>query len=211
VTPKSVLVVEDHAEARVWITEALQEIFPAIELRTAASIAEGRHELSQRVFDLALIDLGLPDGSGVELIAAINSTAAATVPVVTTVFSDDEHLFAALRAGAQGYVLKDESRQHLGALLRDIVAGQPPLSPAIARRLLGHFRDGPVRDVALTERERDVLTLLAKGFTVARVADLLDITRNTAAGYAKAVYRKLNVSTRAEATLEAARRGLVRP
>ena len=110
----------------------------------------------------------------------------------------------------EGYVLKDESKDQLGAMLRDIVSGKPPLSPAIARRLLGHFRDSTVEE-GLTDRERDVLTLLAKGLTVAKVADVLGITRNTAAGYAKAVYRKLKITSRAEATLEAARRGLVRP
>jgi DNA-binding NarL/FixJ family response regulator len=211
VTPKSALIVEDQADARQWIEAALRERFPDTEVHTATTLAGGRAEVARSSFDLALIDIGLPDGSGIDLIHDINRTSPATLAVVTTVFSDDEHLFAALRAGAQGYVLKDDSRERLSELLRDIVAGQPPLSPSIARRLLNHFQAEPPSEVALTERERDVLTLLAKGFTVAKVADLLDITRNTAAGYAKAVYRKLNVSSRAEATLEATRRGLVRP
>lgn len=210
-TPNTALIVEDHPDARRWMESTIREIFPDVQISTAGSVAEGRAALVQSVPALALIDLGLPDGSGIDLIVEVNRASAAAITVVTTVFSDDEHLFAALRAGAQGYLLKDDSRERLGELLRDIVAGQPPLSPSIARRLLSHFRDSTEREVALTERERDVLTLLAKGFTVARVADLLDITRNTAAGYAKSVYRKLNVSSRAEATLEAARRGLVRP
>lgn len=210
-TPNTALIVEDHPDARRWMESTIREIFPDVQISTAGSVAEGRAALVQSVPALALIDLGLPDGSGIDLIVEVNRASAAAITVVTTVFSDDEHLFAALRAGAQGYLLKDDSRERLGELLRDIVAGQPPLSPSIARRLLRHFRDSTEREVALTERERDVLTLLAKGFTVARVADLLDITRNTAAGYAKSVYRKLNVSSRAEATLEAARRGLVRP
>jgi DNA-binding NarL/FixJ family response regulator len=211
VTPRTALIVEDQADARLWIESTLRGIFPDADIRTAASVAAGLAELARAVPDLALIDLGLPDGSGIDLIHAINHGGSTTTTVVTTVFSDDEHLFAALRAGAQGYILKDDPRERLGELLRDIVAGQPPLSPSIARRLLSHFHEGATHEVALTDRERDVLTLLAKGFTVAKVADLLDITRNTAAGYAKSVYRKLNVSSRAEATLEAARRGLVRP
>jgi DNA-binding NarL/FixJ family response regulator len=211
-TPHSALIVEDQADAREWIAATVRTVFPAATVATATTLAEGRAAIESRDYDLALVDLGLPDGSGIDLIEAINRRGVATVTVVTTIFGDDEHLFAALRAGAQGYVLKDDSKETLGALLEEIVSGQPPLSPAIARRLLAHFRTASSgADVTLTERERDVLTLLAKGYTVAKVADLLDITRNTAAGYAKSVYRKLNVSSRAEATLEAARRGLVRP
>jgi DNA-binding NarL/FixJ family response regulator len=211
-TPSRALVVEDLGDAREWIAATLRAVFPAVEIACAATLAEARAVLARQDVDLALVDLGLPDGSGTELIREVAASGKNTVTVVTTIFGDDEHLFAALRAGAQGYVLKDDSKETLGALLEEIVSGRPPLSPAIARRLLSHFREQqPASEVTLTERERDVLTLLAKGYTVARVADLLDITRNTAAGYAKSVYRKLNVSSRAEATLEATRRGLVRP
>lgn len=115
-----------------------------------------------------------------------------------------------MRAGANGYVLKDEARATVVDMLLGIVAGRPALSPKIARRLLNHFR--PVEaagTVGLTEREQDVLALLAKGFTVKKVADLLEITPNTAAGYVKVIYRKLNISSRAEAALEATQRGLV--
>lgn len=106
-------------------------------------------------------------------------------------------------------MLKDRSRDALVEMLRGIVDGKPPLSPSIARRLLGHFHDPDAVGCDLTPREREVLTLLAKGLTVSHVGDLLGITSNTASGYVKNVYRKLNVSTRAEATLEAVRRGLV--
>jgi DNA-binding NarL/FixJ family response regulator len=210
-TPTRVLIVEDQVDALQWMVAAVGGAFPACDVRTSGTLADARAILAAWQPDLALIDIGLPDGSGLDLIRALDRDGSRTLTVVTTVFSDDEHLFAALRAGAQGYLLKDDSRERMCELLREIVAGQPPLSPSIARRLLGHFREAPEGDVALTDRERDVLTLLAKGYTVTKVADLLDITRNTAAGYAKSVYRKLNVSSRAEATLEATRRGLVRP
>lgn len=210
-TPTRTLIVEDQVDALAWMVAAVGGAFPGCDVHTSGTVAGARAILAAWQPDLALIDIGLPDGSGLDLIRALDRDGGRTLTVVTTVFSDDEHLFAALRAGAQGYLLKDDSRERMCELLREIVAGQPPLSPSIARRLLGHFREAPTGDVALTDRERDVLTLLAKGYTVAKVADLLDITRNTAAGYAKSVYRKLNVSSRAEATLEATRRGLVRP
>lgn len=210
--PRAALIVEDQPDALAWLRATVTATFPSATIATAATLAQARAAMHERLPALALVDLGLPDGSGIDLVRELNVADPDIVIVVTTVFSDDQHLFAALSAGAHGYVLKDESRDRLGAMLEDIVSGQPPLSPAIARRLLGHFRDRSAEpDAQLTDRERDVLTLLAKGLTVARVAEMLEISRNTAAGYAKAVYRKLNVTSRAEATLEAARRGLVRP
>ena len=98
-------------------------------------------------------------------------------------------------------------------MLAGIHAGQPPLSPSIARKLLQVFQEPSQSakdpEAQLTSREQEVLTLIAKGYTVGRVAELLGITRNTAAGYVKSIYRKLNVSSRAEATLGATRMGLI--
>ena len=128
--------------------------------------------------------------------------------VVSTVMNDDDSIFTAIKCGADGYILKEESREDLVDMLRGIQQNRPPLSPQIAVRLLGHFREKP-QDGLLAPREAQVLQLLAKGFTVPKVAEMLGITYNTAAGYVKAIYTKLNINTRAEATLEASRRGLV--
>lgn len=101
----------------------------------------------------------------------------------------------------------------LGDILRGILADQPPLSPSIARRLLRHFQpahDNPqLTPEILTPRETDVLRLIAKGYTVVQVAQALSLSHHTTAGYVKDIYRKLSISSRAEATLEATRRGLV--
>src|SRR5690606_8526461 len=126
--------------------------------------------------------------------------------VVATVFDDDAHLFPALRAGAQGYVLKDRDRATLADMLRGIVSGQPPLSSSIARRLLRHFQPMPAEPqdgVPLTPRETEVLQLTAKGLTLNEVAQALQLSRHTVSGYLKDIYRKLSVGTRAEAALEA--------
>ena len=237
------LIVEDLPDAQAWLMAATRTAFPGIALTSVDCLADARAAAAACDFDIALIDLGLPDGDGMELIRALADTD--TVCVVTTVFSDDTHVFGALQAGAGGYILKDRDRDSIAELLRGIAAGQPPLSPAIARRLLRHFqlsdsvplvqasavppaqaaasnavvvptgRDSATDrkaedDVQLTAREREVLMLIAKGYAVAKVAQLLGITYNTAAGYVKAIYRKLDVSSRAEAALEASRRGLVR-
>ncbi len=205
-----ILVIEDLPDARTWLQDAASEAFPDAAIVGVATLAEALEALEEAPPDLALVDLGLPDGSGQDFILAATASSPGTISVVTSIFGDDGHLFSALRAGAQGYVLKDRSRESLADMLRGIVDGKPPLSPTIARRLLGHFHEPDSADAGLTPREREVLTLLAKGLTVAAVGDLLGITANTASGYVKNVYRKLNVSCRAEATLEAARRGLIR-
>lgn len=205
-----ILVIEDLPDARTWLHAAAEEAFPDAAVVDVGTLAEALGELKRKPPDLALVDLGLPDGSGQDFILAATASSPDTISVVTSIFGDDGHLFSALRAGARGYVLKDRSRESLADMLRGIVEGKPPLSPTIARRLLVHFREPESEDAGLTGREREVLTLLAKGLTVPGVAELLGITANTASGYVKNVYRKLNVSCRAEATLEAARRGLIR-
>lgn len=211
-TPHSALVVDDLAGSRDWLQRALQLAFPGIVVQQAGSLAEALQHIAAPP-PLALIDLGLPDGSGVQLIEALRARAAPTLCVVATVFDDDAHLFPALRAGAEGYVLKDQSHEALAEMLRGIAAGQPPLSPSIARRLLRHFQPLPAAPAeeteALTGRETDVLRLIAKGLTVGEAAGLLDLSRHTVAGYLKTIYRKLSVNSRAEAALEATRRGLV--
>jgi DNA-binding NarL/FixJ family response regulator len=147
-------------------------------------LADARSRLTSRLPQVALIDIGLPDGSGIDLIDELNRQHPDVLSVVTSVFDDDTHLFAALGAGASGYLLKDQSREDLTGMLQRIAEGQPPLSPAIARRLLGFFGPREDRDATrLTARERDVLGLIAKGCTTAKVADFLNITRNTASGY----------------------------
>lgn len=206
----SALILEDHPHAQDWLAEALGLSFAGIAITRAADCAEARRLLPATRPDLALIDLDLPDGSGVDIVAEIARTLPGCATVVATIFDDDQHVFAALRAGAQGYLLKDQSVDELADMLGRIVDGQPPLSPAIARRLLSHFRtpDGPP-DVALTARESAVLAAIARGHTLPEVAQQLGISRHTVSGYVKDIYRKLGIGSRAEATLAAARRGLV--
>ncbi len=204
------LIVEDLPDARDWLIAVMSNAFPNIRIDTAGSLAAARACITAQTPDVALIDIGLPDGSGIDLIGELNRDHPQIMSIVTSVFDDDTHLFAALGAGASGYLLKDQSRDDLTEMLQRIAQGQPPLSPAIARRLLGFF--GPkeeVDDTHLTSRERDVLALIGKGYTTAKVAEYLNITRNTASGYVKVIYRKLNISSRAEAALEASRRGII--
>lgn len=209
------LVVDDLASSRAWLAQALVLAFPGIAIVEAGSLAEAVRSIDPPP-PLALVDLGLPDGPGVSLIERLRGR---SMCVVATVFDDDAHLFPALHAGAEGYVLKDQGHESLAEMLRGIAAGQPPLSPSIARRLLRHFAPLPSSDPpavpdaavesALTPRETEVLRLIAKGMTRQEAARILAISAHTVAGYLKDIYRKLSVGSRAEAALEAVRRGLV--
>jgi DNA-binding NarL/FixJ family response regulator len=204
------LVLEDHPHAQDWLAEALAQSFEGIRVERAADCAEARRILHRNRPDLALVDLELPDGSGVDIVAEIGRTQPACMTIVASIFDDDEHVFSALRAGAQGYLLKEQSVDELADMLRRITEGHPPISPAIARRLLSHFRaPANAPEVPLTARENTVLTGLARGHTLPEVAQQLGISRHTVSGYVKDIYRKLDIRSRAEATLEAARRGLI--
>lgn len=213
-TIERALVVEDVASAAAWLSGLLQDVF-ACEIYVAASVREGRRKLAMYHPDLALVDLGLPDGSGIELLRHAAQQFPDCLRVVTTIYADDDHLFAALRAGVQGYLLKDEPDAKVRRALRSIADGEPPLSSLVAQRMLAAFGTPVQPDSAeadegvLSPREREVLMLIAKGMRLPEVADMLGISRNTTAGYIKSVYRKLGVSTRAEAALKAANLGLV--
>jgi DNA-binding NarL/FixJ family response regulator len=167
-------------------------------------------------FDLALVDLGLPDGSGVTVVERLRELQPEAYTVVVTIHDDDEHLFPALQAGAYGYILKEQARQQIEEQLLRLSQGEPPLSPSIARRVIRHFKEAPLRTpallpkVLLTERETDVLLRVAKGFTLPEIAVQLGLSRHTIADYVKQIYRKLNISSRAEAALEAQRLGIFR-
>ncbi len=207
-----VWILEDLPESQAWLSKALQAVFPAAALTHFVCLADALAAVStQPGPDLALVDLSLPDGSGIDLIESLNRHSPQTLCVVTSIYDDDLHLMPALRAGAQGYLLKDQSWEQIAELLRGIAEGRPPLSPAIARRLLAHFRPQPQQHMIapLTERETEVLSLIAKGMTMAEAARLLNISPNTVAGYIKEIYRKLNVSSRAEAALTARNLGLI--
>ena len=209
---QNVLIVEDTVEARHWMAEAVAVVYAGIEVILASSLQEAFMRLDESSYDLALIDLHLPDGSGIDIIRHINRHTPQTLCVVVTIYDDDQHLFPALQAGAGGYLLKDMPGEQFISRLQGIANGEPPLSPAIARRLLGHFsHPASLPEHNLTPREREVLALIAKGIKLSRVAEILRISPHTAGDYVKIIYRKLNISSRAEATMEATRLGLVDP
>jgi DNA-binding NarL/FixJ family response regulator len=209
------LVVEDRPDSRTFLAAIVRRAFPRIAVHAAADLRSARAELAGvSQFRLALVDLDLPDGSGIELIREMQSSHPETPAIVTTVYSDDDSLFSAIAAGAQGYLLKGQPPELLQNHLQRLDEGVLPLSPSIARRMLGYFRErghappSQAQQVALSPRETDVLTCIGRGLRVAETAQRLGLAESTVAGYVKTLYQKLNISSRAEAALEAVRRGL---
>lgn len=207
------LIVEDLPESQEILCEVAMAAFPGIECTCEADVRGALARLDT-CFRLALIDLSLPDGSGIEVIERLTAQRPGCTIVVATIFDDDEHLFSALRAGAQGYLLKDELPEVLARQLRGIRDGQPPLSSSVARRILQHFhRPHPPAEgnaqTALTAREREILSQLARGLSIAAIGQMLGISHHTVGDHVKNIYRKLNISSRAEAALKAKTLGLL--
>ena len=219
---KTILLLEDLPEIRAWLRALVMQVFPGSTVVESARVHDALQQVGAHRFDLAMIDLGLPDGSGVKVVQALREAQPETQSVVVTIHDDDDHLFPALQAGAFGYLLKEQSREQLAEQLQRIAQGEPPLSPSIARRMISYFSaqankpliqpqqtpDQLMPNVQLTEREREVLLRVAKGFTLPEIGVQLGLSRHTIADYVKQIYRKLNVSSRAEAALEAQRLGL---
>ena len=211
---KNILLLEDLPEIRAWLKSLVMQVFPAAQISEAARIHDALALVSAVKFDLALVDLGLPDGSGVDVVSKLREQQPEAQSVVVTIHDDDEHLFPALQAGAFGYILKEQARELITEQLQRISQGEPPLSPSIARRVIAYFAAqarpaaSMMPHVSLTERESEVLLRVAKGFTLPEIGVQLNLSRHTIADYVKQIYRKLNVSSRAEAALEAQRLGL---
>lgn len=208
-----ILLVDDLPEALAMLQAVAQAAFPEACCALASNVAQAKGLLDARQFRIALVDLGLPDGDGLEIIQHIQRHQTDCATVVATIYDDDEHLFKALQAGAQGYLLKDHPHEWLAQQLQKIFEGQPPLSPSIARRLLRHFQRpaafGQVHVAELTARERAVLGLLAQGIRIADIGIELGISRHTAGDHVKNIYRKLKINSRAEAALHAKGLGLI--
>jgi len=206
----SVLIVDDHSFARSLLHETVLSIFENASIEEAATISQATDLINQQYFNLALIDISLPDGNGIDLVKAIVKLNLETYIVMATIYDDDQHLFDSLRAGANGYLLKDLSKEELKNQIKGILQGRPPLSSSIARRLLSYFKQ-PAQSAKhnLTPRETEVLCLIGKGFSRLEVANELTISVNTAAEHIQNIYQKLNINTRAEAALEACRLGLI--
>jgi DNA-binding NarL/FixJ family response regulator len=210
----SVLVVEDEPEFLRLYCEAITRE-PDFRLAGAVSTLSAAMALvEQAVPDVLVVDLGLPDGNGADLIRRAVKRRPDCDALVLTVFGDDQHVIDAIEAGATGYLLKDSPVGELARCIRELRAGGAPISPSIARRLLARMRapaEKPAAQVSpLTEREAEILQLVAKGLSFAEVGAALEISAHTVVAHVKKIYRKLAVHSRGEAVFEATQLGLLK-
>lgn len=205
-----VLIVEDIGETRKWLARLAAGAFAEAVVDMADSMRAGLAAAAAQRYDLALIDLGLPDGSGIDVLRALRQRHPGTLCVVTTVMADDAHIVAALSAGANGYLLKEQPPELITRQLTALSQDIPALSPSIARRIMEHFRlTGPAApESQLTAREKDVLALISRGLRNLDVAQQLSMAETTVASHIRSIYRKLGISSRAEAAWHATRMGL---
>jgi DNA-binding NarL/FixJ family response regulator len=213
----SVLLVEDEPATRERLA-GIVRVVP--QLRLHAALGDRHSALdwlaSNDAPRVLLADLELPDGSGIDVIRAARLASPATEAMVISVFGDEDHVVAAIEAGATGYLLKDSSADEIGAAILKLIAGESPISASIARHLLRRFQVAPAERSApkaphLTPREMEVLQLIAKGLSYSRIADTLAMSANTVPSYVKQIYRKLEVNSRGEAVFEAMQIGLLNP
>jgi DNA-binding NarL/FixJ family response regulator len=213
---RRVFVVEDHAATRGRLMAAIDSDPRLVAVGEADTIAGAllwfatHHDV-----DAALVDLDLPDGNGVDLIASIARSHPDVGVLVITVFGDEKHVVPAIEAGATGYLLKDRDETHVTASICEVLQGGSPISPSIARLLLNRFRThrdvhAPIAGrVTLTAREEEVLTMVVKGYSYQEIASSMGLSIHTITSHIQHIYRKLAVRSRGEAVFEAIQLGLV--
>ncbi|KAB2897012.1 MAG: response regulator transcription factor [Burkholderiaceae bacterium] len=214
--PLRVGVVEDDAASRETFV-AMIGAQPDLALAmVAASRAEALALLPEAPMDVLLVDLGLPDGSGLDVIRATRARWPGCSVLVSTIFGDESHVLRSIEAGAMGYLLKDVSADELAQEIRNLHAGGSPISPMVARKILMRAVAAPPLPVplpelavALSAREREVLQLVSKGFTTDEAAAALGVSGTTVLTFVRRIYAKLQVNTRAEAIAVAHQRGLL--
>jgi len=210
----SVLIVEDDDATRERLEKAINEggLFRLVGSVGFFKAAVALLEHSSP--DILLTDLDLPDGNGLELIRMLREPHIETeLAVVITIFGDEEHVINALKAGASGYLLKDDDFIEINNAIQQMVDGGAPISPCIARYLLSELSlpepQTPINSSHLSDREQEMLVLVSKGYTAKEIGGMLGVSFHTVNAHVKNIYKKLAVSNKAEAIYEATRQGLI--
>jgi DNA-binding NarL/FixJ family response regulator len=185
----------------------------------AHNVAQARKMLAGDPLDVLVVDLGLPDGSGIDVIRDAHAAWPDCGIMVSTTFADEKHVIASIEAGAAGYLLKDSSPEKIADEIRALHAGGSPISPRIARQILLRFRpaepapqpEATIEPMAspLSPREREALELITKGFSYDEIAELMLVSRNTVMTFVRRIYQKLEVTSKAEAIFEARNHGIL--
>ena len=207
-----VLIVEDQVRLRESLVVLIDGTAGLSVVGSFGNMEEALAALGSLRPDVALLDLGLPGMSGVDGVRRIRERSPATQALVLTVHDDNDHVFEAICAGASGYLLKDTPPARLVAAIHELGAGGAPMSPSIARAVVGMFRRvAPQRTGdGLSPRELEVLTLLAAGNSYKTAASELAVSIDTVRFHIRHIYDKLHVHSKSEAVMKAWKQGLLR-
>lgn len=228
--PIYVFLVEDEPEAREGLINVIDQDERLKVSGSAANLKEARRWISdgRHNVDVVLVDLGLPDGSGLDLITECCASRPEAMIMVMTMFADERHVFSALERGAAGYLLKSSSALCLADSICMVHSGGSPITPTIARMIIKRMTFSPFSGQSLrhsgldsypplgdqsdrlSAREVDVLNHIAVGYTTAEIAEKLNISAHTVTAHIRNVYKKLHVHTRSAAIFEAQKRGLIK-
>jgi DNA-binding NarL/FixJ family response regulator len=203
-----VFLLDDHEVVRTGLRALLEASGDIDVVGEAATVAEALSRIPPTRPDVAILDVRLPDGSGVEVCREIRSNAPEIACVMLTSYADDEALFAAIMAGAAGYVLKQVENTDLVDAVRRVAAGQSLLDPVLTERVLARLREGPKVDsrlASLTPQERRILDLVADGQTNRQIAASMYLAEKTVKNYVSNVLAKLGMERRTQAATYAAR------
>jgi DNA-binding NarL/FixJ family response regulator len=208
-----IAIVEDDPALRNHLIEIVTNVDGFTTAGTATTVVDGWNLVAQGC-DVVLLDLALTDGSGLDIIRRARTAGLAELKIIViSVFGDVRNVVAAIEAGADGYLLKGGDIADTERAIRDVIAGRAPISPAVAGHILARVRETPSSATPhispLTEKETEVLTDLARGFSYKEVAIRQRISHHTVADHVKAIYRKLSVNSRSEAVFEAMQSGLI--
>ncbi|MEW1781439.1 response regulator transcription factor [Arthrobacter sp. NPDC080086] len=214
-----VLLVEDDRTTSTHLHAALGSVPGIHVVASCGDRASALSWLRANVPDVVLCDLGLPDGSGIDVIRFARQQHPQCDCMVITMFGDESNVLASIAAGASGYLLKDASDDELRASVLELRSGGSPMSPVIARQVINRLREAephgqttppPTHSIALSTRESEILDLISRGYTYAEIAGYLSITVNTVASHIRNIYGKLAVNSRTEAVFEAHKLGLLK-
>jgi NarL family two-component system response regulator LiaR len=206
-----VLIADDHTVVRGGLVALLEDVEGIEVVAEAADGIEAILKARSTKPDVILMDLMMPRKTGIEAIEEIRKENAAARILVLTSYSDDDKVFAAIKAGALGYLLKETSAQDLLQAIRDVNRGESSLHPAIARKLIRELNRPttlPASEEPLTEREADVLILVARGLSNQEIADKLIISERTVRTHVSNILSKLHLANRTQAALYALKEGL---
>lgn len=209
----AVFILEDLPDTQTWLTDIVCQVLPDAVITYATNIKSARQLLLSQTWQFMLIDLGLPDGSGISILQEARLKIPHIPAIVTTIYDDDDNLFQAMSSGAAGYLLKSQVAEVLVHQLHLQQQGQPPMSPTIARRLMLYFQEQAAphshsEEECLNSREKEILTLLGQGLRTKEVAQYLGLTEYTITTYIRNLYEKLNINSRAQAAKNSIKLGL---